>query len=206
MRLFACLTGLVSALVASPAMAAEEPAYRLVERDGPIEIRDYAPQILAEVVVEGDRRQASGRGFRPLAGYIFGDNQPREEIAMTAPVTSTRSGQEIAMTAPVTTEADAEGRWTVAFIMPSEWTMETLPEPMNDDVTLREQPARRIAVYQFSGMMNDARAQRGREALEAYLQEQGLEPLSTPTYASYDPPWVPGPFRRNEVWVEIAAR
>ncbi|HCR65033.1 MAG TPA: heme-binding protein, partial [Oceanicaulis sp.] len=88
-------------------MAAEEPAYTLVERDGPIEIRDYAPQIIAEVVVDGDRRQASGRGFRPLAGYIFGDNQPREEIAMTAPVTSTRSGQEIAMTAPVTTEADA---------------------------------------------------------------------------------------------------
>ena len=81
MRLFACLTGLVAALIASPAMAAEEPAYSLVERDGPIEIRDYAPQIIAEVVVEGDRRQASGRGFRPLAGYIFGDNQPREEIA-----------------------------------------------------------------------------------------------------------------------------
>ncbi|HCR65034.1 MAG TPA: heme-binding protein, partial [Oceanicaulis sp.] len=66
-------------------------------------------------------------------------------------------------------------------------------------------PARRMAVYQFSGMMNDARAQRGREALDAYLQERGLEPLSAPTYASYDPPWIPGPFRRNEVWVEIAA-
>ena len=100
--------------------------------------------------------------------------------------------------------AGSVGRWTVAFIMPSEWTMETLPEPMNDDVTLREQPARRMAVYQFSGMMNDARAQRGREALDAYLQERGLGPLSAPTYASYDPPWIPGPFRRNEVWVEIA--
>jgi len=205
MRMFAGLAGLVCCLVSGAAMAAEEPDYTLVERDGPIEIRDYAPQILAEVVVEGDRRQASGRGFRPLAGYIFGDNRPREEIAMTAPVTSTRSGQDIAMTAPVTTEADADGRWTVAFIMPSEWTMQSLPEPMNSDVSLREQPARRIAVYQFSGVMNDARAQRGRDALEAYLEARDLEPAGAPTYASYDPPWIPGPFRRNEIWIEIRA-
>lgn len=187
------------------AMAAEEPRYTRVEQVGDIEIRDYAPQIVAEVIVSGDRRQASGRGFRPLANYIFGGNQPRADIAMTAPVTSTRSGEEIAMTAPVTREPTSDGRWTVAFIMPSEWTMETLPVPNDSNVRLREQPGRRIVAVRFSGSMGQRSVARHLEELTRFMQAREMSPLGAPTYASYDPPWIPAPFRRNEIWVEISA-
>ena len=144
MRVFAGLAGLVCLLASGAAMAAEEPSYTLVERVGSIEIRDYPGLIHAEVTVRGDRQTATRRGFQPLANYIFGGNQPREDIAMTAPVTASRSGQSIAMTAPVTSEPAGEGEWVVSFIMPSEWTMETVPVANDPDVRLREAPPLRV--------------------------------------------------------------
>ncbi|XBQ15976.1 MAG: heme-binding protein [Oceanicaulis sp.] len=207
MRLFAVLTALI-ALFGASAMATEEPAYTRVDAHGDVEIRDYPALILAEVEMTGDRREATNRGFRPLAGYIFGGNAPREEIAMTAPVTSTRAsgerGEEIAMTAPVTSAPAGEGRWTVAFIMPAEWSMDTLPVPDDARVSLREIPARRVAVIRFNGLMGERRIEDKLEELQAFLAEHGHEARAAPTYAAYDPPWIPGPFRRNEIWIEIA--
>lgn len=192
------------ALAGSPAMAADEPSYTVVERHGDIEIRDYPGLIIAEVEVEGDRRAASNQGFRPLANYIFGGNQPSEEIAMTAPVTSTRAGQEIAMTAPVTSEPAGEGVWRVAFIMPDQWTMETLPAPNEDRVTLRETAPRRVAVIRFNGLMGESRIEAKLTELTAFMDANDLQAGSTPTYAAYNPPWIPAPFRRNEIWIEIS--
>tara|TARA_R110002073_G_scaffold76656_31_gene186131 strand:+ start:584 stop:1150 length:567 start_codon:yes stop_codon:yes gene_type:complete len=186
-------------------MAADEPPHSVVERVGDIEIRDYAPMIVAEVEVTGSRREAASRGFRPLAGYIFGGNSPREDIAMTAPVTTTRSGgEEIAMTAPVTTTPGEDGRWTVAFVMPPEWTMDTLPEPDNDAITLREVPGKRIAAIRFNGGGNDQAMAQHQAELEAFLAERGLRAIGEPVYGGYSPPWTLGPFRRNEVMIEIA--
>jgi hypothetical protein len=205
MRIFASLAALI-ALFTAPAMAAEEPSYTLVEAHGDIEIRDYPALILAEVEMIGDRREATNRGFRPLAGYIFGGNSPREEIAMTAPVTSTRAqGQEIAMTAPVTSEPAGEGTWRVAFIMPERWTMDSLPAPDDARVELRELPARRVAVIRFNGLMGERRVEEKLAELEAFLSERRMAAVSAPTFAAYNPPWIPAPFRRNEIWIEIAA-
>lgn len=205
MRLAVLLSALV-AMFTAPAMATDEPSLTLVERVGDIEIRDYPALIVAEVEVQGDRREATNQGFRPLAGYIFGGNSPREEIAMTSPVTSTRAGgQEIAMTAPVTSEAVGEGSWKVAFIMPEDWTMETLPAPNDARVTLHETPARRVAVIRFSGLMGEQRVADHLSELQGFLDERGLAGVAAPTYAAYNPPWIPGPFRRNEIWIEIPA-
>lgn len=183
---------LVAALITltSPAMATEEPPYTLVEREGDFEIRDYPALIVAEVRVEGDRREAANQGFRLLANYIFGGNRPAEKIAMTAPVTGESAG---------------DGLWTVAFIMPAKWSMETLPRPDDEAVTLRETPPRRVAVLRFSGLMGEQRAAEKRVELEAVLAHRGLEARSDPTYAAYNPSWIPGPFRRNEIWIEVAA-
>lgn len=204
MRLAAFLIAL-AALGAAPVMAAEEPAHTVIERVGDIEIREYAPMIVAEVEVRGDQTSASNRGFRPLADYIFGANTPRREIAMTAPVTARPSeGQEIAMTAPVTARPGEDGLWTVAFVMPAEWTLETLPRPEDPAVTLREVEAKRVAVIAFSGG-RDARRFAAREAeLGAFLEARGLTPAAAPVYAYYSPPWIPPPFRRNEIWIELA--
>jgi len=209
MRLALILAALM-ALTPTAAMATEEPPHRVVEREGNIEIREYAAMIVAEVEVSGDQTSASNRGFRPLANYIFGGNTPRQEIAMTAPVTAAPArpqepqGQEIAMTAPVTAEAGEDGRWTVAFVMPSEWTMETLPTPADPNVTLREVAPRRVAAIRFNGGRSPRRFAAREAELMAFLDERGLTPASEPTFAYYSPPWIPTPLRRNEIWVELA--
>lgn len=105
------------ALSGSPAMAVEEPSFTVVVREGAFEIRDYPALVVAEVVVTGAQKEAASQGFRLLAGYIFGGNTKRQDIAMTVPAVQERSSEKIAMTAPVTQTLDA-GDWTVRFTMP----------------------------------------------------------------------------------------
>ena len=88
-----------------------------------VELRQYAPHILAEVTVDGDRRSALNTGFRVLAGYIFGGNSVQASVAMTVPVAQR---QPIDMTAPVA-QAGQDGLWTVSFMMPRDWTLDTRP-------------------------------------------------------------------------------
>ena len=206
MRLIAVFAALI-ALSIAPAMATEEPAYTLVESHGDIEIRDYPALIVAEVEVEGDRRAAANRGFSPLADYIFANGRAGEKIAMTAPVTSSLAdgGAEAAMAAPVTSEPAGDGRWRVAFIMPKDWSMQTLPAPQSDQVALREIAPRRVAVIRFSGLMGEDRIEDKLRELQDFLREHDHRALSAPTYAAYNPPWIPGPFRRNEIWIDITA-
>ncbi len=172
----------------------EQPAYRSVEKDGPIEVRDYPALVVAEVTRRGERWGAVNAGFRPLAGYIFAKERPGPRIAMTAPVTQARD------------EADPGGDWIVRFIMPSEHTLETLPTPVGEDVRLRTVPAARRAAIRFSGVATDDLIERQEEKLRAWLADRGLVPVGTATYAYYNDPFVPGPLRRNEVLFEIEAR
>lgn len=202
MRLIAAI--LAFACSSSIAMATEEPDFASVQRDGNIEVRDYAGQIVAEVTVEGSRETAPSSAFRPLANYIFGGNAPRQEIAMTAPVTSTQ-GQEIAMTAPVTSSESGQGSWTVAFIMPSEWTLQTLPAPNDPRVSLREVAPRRMVAIEFRGGRTAENLSGHLGQLETWLEENGYAVVGAPEYAFYSPPWVPTPLRRNEIMIEVAA-
>ena len=181
----------------------EHPKYTLVERSGNIEIRDYAPMIVAETEVTGDRREAIGKGFRLIADYIFGNNTASKKVAMTAPVTQ-QGSEKIAMTAPVTQQGDGKS-WLVRFIMPSKYTMETLPKPNNAAVKLKEVPGKRFAVIRFSGMGGKESLDRHTKELEEFLSAKNLTPLSPPTYAFYNPPWTLPFLRRNEVLVEIPA-
>ena len=113
----------------------ELPKYQLVDRSGNIEIRDYAPMIVAETQVSGDRRDAIRKGFRIIADYIFGNNTAAQKVPMTAPVTQMGS-ENIAMTAPVTQQGDGNV-WNVRFVMPSSYTIDTLPRPNNPAVGLQ---------------------------------------------------------------------
>ena len=163
--------------------------------------------IEAHVEVDGDRRGAVNAGFRPLAGYIFGGNQSRSEagaetIAMTTPVIQS-APQRIAMTSPVTQEVAEAGRWRVSFIMPPEWSMETLPVPGNAEVRLVEIPARRMAAIRFSGRARDSVLAEKLEELLEFLAVNEYRVIGEPQYAYYNPPWTLGPFRRNEVMLEI---
>ncbi len=198
----------LAGLTGLAANAAEEPPHTVAHKAGAIEIRDYEPMILAEVDVSGDMASAGNRGFRLLARYIFGDNQSPQgaegaRIDMTSPVIQARP-EKIAMTAPVTQQPGEADGWRVAFIMPEEWSMDTLPRPGDPRIALRQVPARRIAVISFSGGPEEKRFARKAGELAAFLEREGYEPLGAPVYARYDPPWVPAFFRRNEVMIEIA--
>ena len=201
---YALLIAAVLSLLPMTASATEEPPHLTLIKDGKYEIRQYEPTIVAEVEITGDMRRAGNSGFRPLADYIFGNNTAREKIDMTAPVTRVKS-QKIAMTAPVTRTYDDEV-WTVAFVMPKEWTMETLPVPNNSDVRIREVPGELMATVKFSGVGRERVFEQKRDALETWLSEQGYEAVGAPRFAGYDAPYVPGPFRRNEVMIPIVAR
>ena len=126
------------------AMATEEAVYTVVTTDGAFEIRDYAPHVVAETLVEGTLEEAGNTAFNRLFRYISGGNRSREKVAMTAPVAQQPKGEKIAMTAPVAQQRVRE-QWAVSFMMPAAYTLETLPAPEDPQVTLREVPARRIA-------------------------------------------------------------
>ena len=118
--------GLLS--VGAPALAIEQPQYAVQTKDGDIEVRTYKPYVVAEVVASGSQNQSVQAGFRKLAGYIFGANQGSAKIAMTSPVAQAPKGDKIAMTSPVTQSPADSGRWTVQFMMPSAYTLATLPK------------------------------------------------------------------------------
>lgn len=177
----------------------EEPAYRVTDRVGEVEIRTYGARLAAETVVEADEEAARSTGFRRLAGYIFGGNRGNTSIAMTAPVATAAAGQSIAMTAPVAQTRDAAGRWVVRFYLPREWTMATLPVPNDPLVVLVTVPAETIAALAFTG-------DRGAEAVRSRQQELRTALAGGPWHITaepvawfYDPPWTLPWRRRNEV-------
>ncbi len=201
----------VAALLAffpSIAMAIEEPKYEVVTKDDNFELRQYAPMVIAETWVTGTLDEASSRGFRAIAGYIFGDNKranaASEKIAMTAPVTVEKQepSVKIAMTAPVTMDKEGE-RWRMHFVMPSQYKLADLPTPNNADVKLREVPGKRVAVIRFSGFSGEAKVAAQTAQLNEWLQKQNLTAAGPAQLARYNPPITPPFFRRNEVLIEV---
>jgi len=186
----------------------EKPKYEVLSKADGYEIREYAAYIRAEVTLPGKYRETLDGGFRQVADYIFGNNTKREDIPMTAPVLSEKSAakesEKIPMTAPVLHERSTEGEsFTIAFIMPSKYTMETLPQPNNPDVRLREVPKQRFAVVKFSWYATKDRVERKTERLKAAMERDGLKPAGEPIVAQYNPPWTPPFMRRNEIQIPI---
>ncbi len=180
----------------------EQPEYKTESRNGPIEVRSYGPMIAAEATVQGDRKTAINEGFRLIAAYIFGKNEPREKIAMTAPVEQQKK-QTIAMTAPVIEQGEGNS-WTVRFIMPKSWSMETLPVPSDPRVSLKPIPARRFLVITFSGLARDAKIEKETGELKEYAAAHKLPTVGEPVLAFYNPPWTLPFLRRNEIMLELA--
>ncbi len=182
----------------------EQPKYEVLAKHEAFEVRLYEPRIVAEVNVEGSAEKATGDGFRLLADFIFGNNHKGAKVAMTSPVDRSAASEKIAMTTPVDRTKDGK-TWTVAFTMPSKYTMETLPRPNDARVSIRQLPAKRYAATRFSGNPKEEVVRHRMDALREAAEAEGL-PLTgkAPVYARYDPPWTPSFMRRNEILLELA--
>ena len=184
-------------------MAVEEPAFQSILQVGDFEIRDYPALVVAEVSVTGEASEAANQGFRILAGYIFGGNTRKQQVAMTAPVSRQPAGEQIPMTAPVA-ETRAADAWIIRFNMPAGSTLETLPEPNDSRVHLRVEPPTRFAVIRFSGYARQGPVEEKTAELKAWMVRRKLAEAGPPTLAQYNPPWTLWFLRRNEVMIPVA--
>ncbi len=198
------VASLLVTLGGTTVMAIEEAGYVVVARDARFELRDYAPQLLAETVVTGSMEDAGNKAFRTLFRYISGGNRSQTKVEMTAPVSQQTAGERISMTAPVGQQRAGDG-WVVSFMMPAGYTLETLPLPEDASVTLRPVPARRMAAVRYSGFWSRENYLRHERRLLEWIGKHGLRVTGDPVWARYNPPFTPWFLRRNEILVPVAA-
>ena len=196
---------IIGGVLAGPVMSnVEKPDYKVVQTEQNIEIRQYEPMIIAEVEVDGKREDAIRDGFRLIADYIFGNNKVQRDIAMTAPVQQKES-QKIAMTAPVQQQSTGKS-WQISFVMPSKYSMQTLPEPKDDPVRLKEIMTKKFVVIEFSGTNSNENVTKHENQLMNYIEANQIKIIDSPKYAFYDTPWTLPFMRRNEVMIEVKKR
>ena len=191
-----------SLLVTESTLAVEKAKYTVLEKDDSFEIRQYEAQIVAETFVEGDLEEVGNEGFRRLYAYISGENTKKQSISMTAPVGQQAGSEKIAMTAPVSQEKK-DNRWRITFLMPAEYTLKMLPEPIDERVKLAEEPGRLMAAVKYSGTWSEEGYEKNKALLEEYLRMRGLTKEGAAVWARYDPPFMPWFLRRNEVLIPI---
>jgi SOUL heme-binding protein len=182
--------------------AIEEPEYTVARTLGNVEIREYAPFVVAEVVVDGSADQASDQGFRILAGYIFGNNKGERKFAMTAPVIQAPAPTRMEMTAPVTQSSVPEG-YLVQFVLPKSVALEAAPQPIDERIKLRDVPAHSLAAITFSGLWSDANYSKHLQQLQESLRNAKLDWYGAPVFSRYNAPWTPWFMRRNEIWLML---
>ncbi len=181
----------------------EEPPYTVVEKQGAIELRQYQAQIVAETLVSGSFEDVGNEGFRRLFKYISGDNQAKQSIVMTAPVgQQAAKGEKIAMTAPVGQQAVGD-QYSITFMMPASYTMETIPQPTDDKVVIRQIPPQLTAVIRYSGFWSQKQYDAHLAKLQAFIEQKKLTVVGVPNFARYNPPFMPFFMRRNEILIEV---
>ena len=185
---FITIVFLTAFFLSGPIMSdVEKPNYEVINSDSNIEIRSYEPMIVAEVTVSGEREDAIGDGFRLIADYIFGQNEESKKIAMTAPVQQQSAGK----------------MWNVNFVMPSEYTMDSLPSPQTDRIDLKYVPEKNFVVIRFSGRSSKRNLSRYEKTLKDYIIFRKIHVVGPVKYAFYNPPWTVPFMRRNELMIEI---
>jgi SOUL heme-binding protein len=191
-------------VLAMPSHATEEPKYQVVRELPCVEVRQYAPYTVAEVVVPGPAGEAGSQAFPILAGYIFGKNKGERKLEMTAPVTQTAVPVKLEMTAPVT-QAVAPGGFLVQFVLPEGVTAASAPEPMDARVQLRDVASTQFGVIRYSGFWSEANYSEHLAKLQAALRGADLTGTGEPVYSRYDAPYIPWFLRRNEIWLRLGA-
>ncbi len=195
---------ILSVLALGDALAAEEAKYTVVTAQGQFELRKYEPHILAETTVGGRFEDAGNAAFRRLFKYISGHNEQQQKLAMTSPVGQVPANQKIEMTSPVG-QVERGGKWTVSFMLPASFTLDSTPVPKDPAVVIRQVPAHHIAAVRYSGFWSERAYRRNLETLEEWVEGQDFRALGEPIWARYNPPFLPWFLRRNEILLPVAA-
>ena len=186
---------IIAILTASPAWAEyERPSYNLVFKEDGLEIRDYASAIVVETQVLASRRDAAGEAFRSLFNYIRGNNTSGLEIPMTAPVAQTPAGKG---------PDGVSAKWAIRFFLPSNYSVENIPQPLQQGINIVTLEAQRFASVSFKGTQNDKKVAKYTSQLREFISRKGYEVSGEPVYAFYDPPFVPWFLRDNEILLPI---
>ncbi len=181
----------------------EQQPYAVIRSYGDFELRRYDAHVVAEVTVPGPRDSAGNRAFRSLVGYIGGKNDAGRSMAMTAPVVGApATGRKLAMTAPVV-QQPADTGFTVAFVLPAGETLETLPTPTDEAVTVRAVLAETAAALRYSGRWSESGYADAELRLRASVVAAGLTASGPARWARFDPPWTPWFLRRNEIVLPV---
>lgn len=186
--------------------AIEEPDYDVIRKlEDNVELRQYAPYVVAEVVLSAGADEAGNQAFPILAGYIFGKNKGERKFAMTAPVTQSAAPVKMEMTAPVTQAAvpGVPGGMRVQFVLPKGVTLETAPEPLDPRVQLRLVAAGPWAAIRYSGTWSQSNYDEHLARLKATLDKAGVATQGEPVLARYNAPFTPWFLRRNEIWLAL---
>jgi hypothetical protein len=193
-------------MATTSAVALEQPKYAVVQSNPVYEIRKYEPYIVAEVVVPGPENEAGNQSFSLLGGYIFGKNKGERKLEMTAPVVqtpvTTATSTKIEMTAPVVQTPTSNG-FLVQFMMPSSYTLTTLPEPLDPKVKLRQVEGKTVAAHQYSGGWSQSNYDEHLAILKNALSKDGLKTQGEPLYSRYNGPMTPWFLRKNEIWFNV---
>ena len=167
----------------------EQPSYKVMLKDGKIEIRQYDRILLQSVKVRGDQYQSIRQGFRPLVRFIGGKDRDGDKISMTAPV--------------IQSAGDNEDDWVISFSMPSKYDIANLPAPQDSSIYTENLEPMTAAVIKFSGKANEQILRNKIQTLLLWLEQAGYEVQSKPKYLFYNDPSTPGFLRRNEVMVQV---
>ena len=181
---------------------ADQPRYQVLNEVENIQIRHYPALLIAETTIVDDYKNASNQGFQRLAGYIFGNNQKQQSLVMTAPVIQERQAETLAMTAPVLQQKSGTV-WLMAFVLPTGYSVSTAPIPNDKAITIKELPAKKVAVIRYTGSLCESGIEKNADTLINWLNQHDIKMLSPARSAAYDPPWTLPFLRLNEVHIDI---
>ena len=183
-------------------MATEEAPYTVLKTDNMFELRKYSPQVLAEIIVDGDLEDAGNKAFGPLFRYISGGQHITSQDCDDGSCIPGAEGGENIMTAPVSQQR-VQGKWVISFMMPATFTLETLPTPDDPSITLRQVPARLVAAVRYSGFWSEEKYLLHKNKLEKWIRENRFTVAGEPVWARYNAPFTPWFMRRNEVLIPV---
>ena len=157
--------------------------YQVIKVIGEIEIRQYNKLLYVSYIPKNEVDRSNS--FRKVANFIFGNNSKNENISMTSPVVM-----------------KTYNKYEMAFIMPSNYSIDNLPKANSDELNIYEEPGLVKACITYSGFSNAVKEQKYIKKLQLILNENSIEHKSDFEVLIYNAPYQLLN-RKNEITVSV---